>query len=380
MPRYHPHGRARAARRRGARHRPRDEAPRRRPRLPRHHAPRPRRSCETRFPTIYAALPALRHRHDRASRSRSCRPRTTCAAACGPTSTARTDAAGPATRSGEAACTGLHGANRLASNSLLEALVFAHHAAAERPAAAGRGAPPAPRAEPGTRGTRAAARRAVVVDHNWDEVRRADVGLRRHRAHRQAAGVARSAALRACCARRSSAYYWRLRARRPTCSSCATSRSSASLIVDCARRRRESRGLHYNLDHPRRGRRSTGVRCCAAVVPLTRAPWPRRGAARARRPLARRAYSRGPMSTDDYERSGTRWTRIREREPALPRARPTASWWRRSARPCRRCRPSGSPTAPSAPPERAASCCAASCGWRGGSSARWRRRCSASGA
>jgi L-aspartate oxidase len=72
---------------------------------------------------------------------------------------------------GEVACTGLHGANRLASNSLLEALVGAHHATAEverRLARVRR----APRAESWSeRGTRPALEK-VLFDHNWDAVRR----------------------------------------------------------------------------------------------------------------------------------------------------------------------------------------------------------------
>ena len=70
---------------------------------------------------------------------------------------------------GEAAMTGLHGANRLASNSLLEALVFA-----------GRAASTARTMLPGTRVPRPLAwvappgterKEKVIVDHNWDAVR-----------------------------------------------------------------------------------------------------------------------------------------------------------------------------------------------------------------
>ena len=72
---------------------------------------------------------------------------------------------------GEVACTGLHGANRLASNSLLEALVGAHHCAEEVRTRLAR-EPRVPRAEPwravGTRPPR----EAVVSEHHWDSVRR----------------------------------------------------------------------------------------------------------------------------------------------------------------------------------------------------------------
>src|SRR5256885_4663865 len=71
---------------------------------------------------------------------------------------------------GEVACTGLHGANRLASNSLLEALVCAHRAATKVIAV------PLPAVEvhiPGWQSGKATdPDEMVVVSHNWDEIRR----------------------------------------------------------------------------------------------------------------------------------------------------------------------------------------------------------------
>jgi L-aspartate oxidase len=147
---------------------------------------------------------------------------------------------------GEVACTGLHGANRLASNSLLEALVAAHHAAAE---VLGRlahvGAVPA--AQPwhavGTRPPR----EAVVSDHNWDSVRRVMWDL---------VGIVRSDERLAFAARRLALLseeiecdYARLRLS-PDLVELRNIALVGSLIVASAGRRRESRGLHYNLDHP----------------------------------------------------------------------------------------------------------------------------------
>jgi L-aspartate oxidase len=148
---------------------------------------------------------------------------------------------------GEVACTGLHGANRLASNSLLEALVGAHHAAREigRRLAA---APRAPGAEPWrARGARPPLE-TVVLDHNWESVRRVMWDL---------VGIVRTDQRLTFAARRLALLreqieedYRRLR----LSSDLIELRNIAlvgSLIVESARRRRESRGLHYNLDHPR---------------------------------------------------------------------------------------------------------------------------------
>ncbi len=157
---------------------------------------------------------------------------------------------------GEVACTGLHGANRLASNSLLEALVGAHHGADEV-ARRLRAAPRAPRAQPwSVRGTRPALER-VLFDHNWDAVRRTMWDL---------VGIVRSDARLAMAAERLDLLgrgveedYRRLRLT-PDLVELRNIALVARLIVRSARRRRESRGLHYNLDHPRPLARYAGRR------------------------------------------------------------------------------------------------------------------------
>jgi L-aspartate oxidase len=73
---------------------------------------------------------------------------------------------------GEVAQTGIHGANRLASNSLLEAVVVAHRAALLAPRKVeelGRAVPPLPAWESGDA---ADPDELVIVNHNWDEIRR----------------------------------------------------------------------------------------------------------------------------------------------------------------------------------------------------------------
>src|SRR5690606_28426618 len=72
---------------------------------------------------------------------------------------------------GEVACTGLHGANRLASNSLLEALVCSHRAAGK---ATGNisSAPPPVELPLWESGSASNPDELVVITHNWDEIRR----------------------------------------------------------------------------------------------------------------------------------------------------------------------------------------------------------------
>ncbi|HTK30579.1 MAG TPA: L-aspartate oxidase [Candidatus Saccharimonadaceae bacterium] len=148
---------------------------------------------------------------------------------------------------GEVACTGLHGANRLASNSLLEALVGAHHAVAEIQGRLKRVAR-APRPTPwSARGTRPPLE-TVVFDHNWDAVRGAMWDL---------VGIVRSDERLELAARRLALLggeietdYARLRLT-PDLIELRNIALVARLIVASAMRRRESRGLHFNLDHPR---------------------------------------------------------------------------------------------------------------------------------
>ena len=142
--------------------------------------------------------------------------------------------------------TGLHGANRLASNSLLEALVFAR-ARRGRRARTPRSPRARARARPGTRARRARRDEAVVVTHNWDEIRRLMwnyVGI--VRTDRRLERAARRIAL---LREEIREYYWNF----PVTRDLLELRNIAlvaDLIIECARRRHESRGLHYNLDHP----------------------------------------------------------------------------------------------------------------------------------
>jgi L-aspartate oxidase len=149
---------------------------------------------------------------------------------------------------GEVASTGLHGANRLASNSLLEALVMAHHgahAALARVAKVAR----VPKAAPwSARGTRPALE-TVVFDHNWDAVRRVMwdlVGI--VRSDQRLDYAARNLAL----LREEIGHAYRTLRLTPDLIELRNLALVGRLIVECAVRRRESRGLHYTLDHPRR--------------------------------------------------------------------------------------------------------------------------------
>jgi len=150
---------------------------------------------------------------------------------------------------GEVACTGVHGANRLASNSLLEAMVFSHRA--------GRAILRQVAQEPRDRLPRLSAWRLegavqakeqVVFDHNWDALRRVMwdyMGIVRSDER-----LVRAAAMVQVLRDQTESDYRRYRLDADLVE-LRNVGLVADLIVACARRRRESRGLHYNVDHPR---------------------------------------------------------------------------------------------------------------------------------
>jgi L-aspartate oxidase len=145
---------------------------------------------------------------------------------------------------GEVTCSGLHGANRLASNSLLEGLVFGHRAADAMSVEKRDKFPDVPSWDAGSA---VPSDEKVVVAHNWDELRRFMwnyVGIVRtdKRLHR---AEARIAVLKA----EIREYYWQHLVSRDLLE-LRNIADVADLIIACASARRESRGLHYTLDYP----------------------------------------------------------------------------------------------------------------------------------
>ncbi len=149
---------------------------------------------------------------------------------------------------GETACTGLHGGNRLASNSLLEAVVFAHQAAEQCrrdwPLLSQGGHPSLPEWSSGQ------ARRLeewVLITHNWDQIRSLMWNY---------VGIVRSEKRLLLVQKRLAPILREIRQHyddyllTPDLIELRNIALIAELIVRSALIRKESRGLHYLLDYP----------------------------------------------------------------------------------------------------------------------------------
>jgi len=149
---------------------------------------------------------------------------------------------------GETSFTGLHGANRMASNSLLECFVYARRAAADIERCAAQTAEPA--VLPSWDASQVTdSDEDIIISHNWDELRRFMwdyVGIVRTnkrllRAHHRVQLLLAEI----------DEFYSNYKVSRDLIE-LRNLAQVAELMIRCAQNRKESRGLHYSLDYPGR--------------------------------------------------------------------------------------------------------------------------------
>ncbi|MFH1353247.1 MAG: L-aspartate oxidase, partial [bacterium] len=149
---------------------------------------------------------------------------------------------------GEVSCTGLHGANRLASNSLLEGVVFAHRAAVKITGQLKKKEKVPKISRWKTYGARPSDE-AVIISQNWDEIRRFMwnyVGIvrsmkRLERAHRRIKNILKEI----------DEYYWNFLVTRDLIE-LRNVAQVAYITIMSAMLRKESRGTHFMIDFPRK--------------------------------------------------------------------------------------------------------------------------------
>ncbi|MEM1222445.1 MAG: L-aspartate oxidase [Verrucomicrobiota bacterium] len=159
---------------------------------------------------------------------------------------------------GEVACTGLHGANRLASNSLLEAVVMANRGASVVVSYLQKQSLQAIKLPDWIDGDFRDSDERVVLLHNWDEVKRTlwdYVGIvrstkRLERARTRIQNLEREI----------TDYYWNFKVDESLLE-LRNMIQVARLVVDCALQRKESRGLHYTLDYPEKDKELKNSSC-----------------------------------------------------------------------------------------------------------------------